>query len=517
MTRKFDAVVIGSGHNALVTAAYLARAGWSVIVLEKNDRPGGLVRTDELTLPGFKHDVYSAAHPLFVTGPAFADLGKDLAAHGLTYINTATPTGVSMPDGRTAVFSQSADATIAELERLSPGDGKAFGDMLAEFDPYAADVFSLFSLELANGTGAQIADKLKNDPRFAALLFQSPRVQVSRFKSPVSQAMLAPWTMHLGRTPDEVGGGIWVTLVALALMGGGMPIPEGGSEKLATALVKLIEQHGGTVLADTKATQIVVRNGKAVAVRTSREEYQVNRAVVASVNPDQLYLHLLSDTAIDAPIRKEASNFRYGRGAVQINLALSEPPRWPDARFTKVGQPHLSSGFDNCAIACAEGISGLLPSDPTFTVDCPTDRDPSRAPAGKAIMRLQVLEVPTHPRGDAAGKITVNGEWTDDVKRRFAERIIGIVGKHVPNIPSAVIGVHTVSPRELAAFSPNQGPGDPYGGANDLAQSYLLRPLPGLPSHQSLIPNVYTLGAGTWPGHGINGGSGYIVAQALLK
>src|SRR5215218_2525698 len=110
MQKTYDVVIVGSGHNALITAAYLARAGWSVLVLEQNDQPGGLVRTEELTLPGFKHDVYSAAHPLFITGPAYAELGAELAERGLRYINTDLPTGVSLPDGRTAVLSRSMEA-----------------------------------------------------------------------------------------------------------------------------------------------------------------------------------------------------------------------------------------------------------------------------------------------------------------------------------------------------------------------------------------------------------------------
>src|SRR5690349_17334858 len=122
---NYDAVVIGSGHNALITSAYLARAGWSVLVLEKNDRPGGLVRTEELTLPGFKHDVYSAAHPLFVTGPAYAELGPALAERGLHYLNTDTPTGVSFPDGRTALLFRDMGQMMAEADRLASGDGAA--------------------------------------------------------------------------------------------------------------------------------------------------------------------------------------------------------------------------------------------------------------------------------------------------------------------------------------------------------------------------------------------------------
>lgn len=121
--RKFDAIFIGSGHNALITAAYLARAGWSVLVLEKNDRPGGLVRTEELTLPGFKHDMYSSAHPLFATSQAYADLGPELAERGLRYLNTDLPTGVSLPDGRTAVFSRDMRPPSPSWSGRHPGTG----------------------------------------------------------------------------------------------------------------------------------------------------------------------------------------------------------------------------------------------------------------------------------------------------------------------------------------------------------------------------------------------------------
>ncbi len=524
-TTQYDAIFIGSGHNALITAAYLARAGWNVLVLEQNDRPGGLVRTEDVTLPGFHHDLYSAAHPLFVTGPAYAELGAELTARGLTYLNTDLPTGVSMADGRTAVFARDMAANFAEVERLMPGDSAALGQMLESFGPYAGDVFSLFAMDLSSPQGQKTIHKLlhaedgKGYSDFAAMLFQTARQAVSGFRSPVTQAMLAPWVMHLGRTPDEVGSGVWVPLAVMAMAGGGMAFPQGGSEKLAQALARLITDHGGTIRTHTRAARIEVKHGKAVAVQTANGEvYTAKRAVIASVNPDQLYLQLLADADVPAPLRKQATNFRYGRGCVQIQLALNEPPAWPDARFQRIGQPHLTSGLDDCTLAVAQGVAGLLPANPTFTVDCPTNLDPTRAPAGKAILRVQILEVPCRPRGDAGGEIEVgDGTWTEELKQRFTERVLRIVQQHIPNVPDAVIGMHITSPGELARFSPNQGPGDPYGGAHDLAQSYLLRPLPGQPSHQTAVPNVYMLGAATWPGHGINGGSGYIVAQELLR
>ena len=520
----YDVIMIGSGHNALITAAYLTRAGRSVLVLEKNDRAGGFLRTEELTLPGFKHDVYAAAHPLFLTGPAYADLGEALEARGLRYINTELPTGVSMEDGQTGVFARSFEDLIIEAERLAPGDGDVLAQMFGAFNPYAGDVFALFNLDLTSPEASAIIKKLLHDngggySAFAASLFSTARNTVRSFKSPVMQAMLAPWVTHLGRTPDEVGSGIWVPLTAMALMGGGMPIPEGGSEKLAQSLAQLVLDYGGTIRTNTLAHRIILKNKRAVGVRTEDgEEFHAKQAIIASTSPDQLYLTLLSEENVSSPLIEQAKQFRYGRGCVQIHLALSEPPRWPDARFDKIGQPHLTDGLDGFTQAIAQGMAGLLPAKPTFTVDCSTNLDPTRAPAGKAIMRIQVLEVPCRPIGDAAGQIDIgDGTWTAELTERFTERVLAIVGKHITNIPSAVIGHSVVTPNTIARFNPNSGPGDPYGGAHDLAQSYLFRPLQAQPSHQTEIPNLYMLGAATWPGHGINGGSGYIVAQKLLK
>jgi len=521
----YDVIFVGGGHNALIAAAYLARAGRSVLVVEKNDRAGGLVRTEELTLPGFQHDVYSSAHPLFLTGPAYADLGHELAEKGLRYINTDLPTGVSLENGQTAVFSTSLEATIAEAERLAPGDGAAFARLLESLSPYTNDIFALFGLDLSSPQATEIIARLVRNEKnagyssFAASLFDTARTIVDSFQSPALRAMLAPWVMHLGRTPDETGSGIWVKIVTMALLGAGMPIPEGGSERLAQALVRLVTDQGGTVRTHTEVSRIIVEHGRATKVLTlQKEQFQARQAIVASTNPDQLYLSLLAEADSDPTLRMQAKQFRYGRGCVQVHLALNEPPRWPDERFKRVGQPHLTDGLDGCTLAIAQGMAGLLPTNPTFTVDCPTNLDPSRAPEGKAIMRLQVLEVPCHPRGDGAGLIdTGDGTWTRDLTERFTERIINIVGKHIPNIPGSILGHSTITPDMLSRFSPNQGPGDPFGGAHDLAQSYLFSPLPGQPGHATTIPNLFMVGAATWPGHGINGGSGYIVAQRILS
>ena len=516
-----DVVIIGSGHNALVTAAYLARAGRDVLVLERNDRPGGLVRTDELS-PGFRYDVYSAAHPLLLAGPVWAELGADLGDRGLSYVNTDIPTGVSFPDGRTAVMYRSMDEMTAEADRLAPGDGAAFAGLMNDFAPYAGDVFGLFGQDLSEPAARHTIGQLLHSDKdglspLAQGLVETARTTVSRFSSPVLQAMLAPWVMHMGRTVDEAGSGLWVTLFAQAAMLAGMPIPVGGSEALAGALTRLITDHGGQVRTGVEVERIIVEQGRATGVVTAEgDRHLAQQAVVASTNADQLYLRLLGDDA-PAGLRAQAARYRYGRGCVQITLALSEPPRWPDPRFAQIGQPHLTTGLDGCSLATAQGMAGLLPAEPTFTVDCPTALDPTRAPAGAAIMRVQLLEMPCRPRGDAAGLIGVgDGTWTPALTSQVVDRALALVGRHIPNIPQSVLAHAVVTPDDLAEYNPNCGPGDPYSGAHDLAQSYLFRPLLGQPGHRTPIEGLFQVGAGTWPGHGVNGASGYIVAQKLL-
>ena len=525
--QSYDAVFVGSGHNALVAAAYLARAGWRVLVLERNDRPGGLVRTEELTVPGFLHDTYSAAHPLFVAGPAYAELGAELAERGLRYCNTDLPTGVSLPDGRTAVLSTDVEANVAELERLAPGDGAAYAAMLQGFGAVAEPVFGLFAMDLSSAPAGALIRSLMWDasegrPTTLAREFvrTARDLLTERFRSPVVHALLAPWTQHLGRTPDEANSGIWVALVAAALQMAGMPVPAGGSEALARALARLVTDHGGEIRTGERVERVLVEGGRASAVRTaSGEEHRSSRAVIASTNPDQLYGELLAGAdGVPGAVREQAARYRYGLGCVQIHLALSEPPRFADERLNRAGQPHLTGGLDAVSRAVGEAVRGLLPAEPTISIDVPTNLDPTRAPAGCATARLQMLEVPWRVRGDAAGEIPV-GEagWSEEVKERFADRVVERAGRHAPNLPGAIRGRAVLGPTDLARFNPNCGPGDPYGGANDLAQSYLFRPLPAHPSHRSPVPGLFMLGAATWPGHGVNGGSGYIVARMLLE
>jgi phytoene dehydrogenase-like protein len=517
----YDAIAIGSGHNALVTAAYLARAGWKVLVLEKNDRPGGWVRTEELTLPGFHHDVYSSTIPLWLLSQPHQDLGAELGDRGLQFIQPKIATGVSMLDGRTAAFYVDMEANIAEFERLSPGDGAAWTRLFAEFGEVAPLFARLSSLDLSSPEAEILLQKLlfasdgKSPSAYAREYMRTAsRFLQERFRSPVIHAMLGSWMMHLGRGVDDANGAFFLPLVLSTLQMVSTPIVVGGVEMLVKSLVKLITDYGGVILGDRQVDQVIVRDGKAVGVITQNGEYfYASEAIIAGINPDRLYHQLLSESELNPQIRQERGKHDYSYGVMQVHLALSEAPKWSDERLQHSGQVHLTTGLDGISQAVNQAIRGFLPKMPTISIDTPTDRDPSRAPYGKAIVRVQATEVPVYLRGDAAEEIsTGNGTWTEDLKNRFADRLINIVGQHLPNVPGAILARHIISPPELAKSNLNAGAGAITSVAKDITEYALWRP-----SHRTLLPNLYLVGAATWPGHGVSGASGYIVAQQLLR
>ena len=187
------------------------------------------------------------------------------------------------------------------------------------------------------------------------------------FRSPVAKALIAPWVPHLGSTLDSANSGFSVSLLLSALMAGGAPLPRGGAEMLVKALAQIVTDHGGAIRCDAPVDRILVEGGRAVGVRVIQGDTDTaGRAVIASVNADQLYLRLLADADVPRPIVQQAKRYRYGLGCVQIQLALSEPPDWPDDRLQRVGQPQLLRSMEACALAIAQGMNGDLPSEPPY-------------------------------------------------------------------------------------------------------------------------------------------------------
>jgi phytoene dehydrogenase-like protein len=522
LPERADVVFVGAGHNALVAAAYLLEAGRSVVLLEQMAKPGGWVRTEELGAPGFVHDRWSSLHPAFVGGPVWAELGADLRRHGLQYVTAPLATASSLPEGRTAVVPVDPEAFAAELERL--GETAGWTGLMAGAGPHLQPLLGLLGAGLDSPEAEKTLAGLLRDGRngalpFGALLAGTAVDLANRFFATEELRSLAvPWPLHVGAGPQHPASALWAVFSLVALAGGN-PTPVGGSGRLAEALAGLVTERGGDIHPDVDVDEIVVRDGRATGVRTAAGvTVEATEAVIASTTPDQLYGRLLRAAPdISAGVRAQAAAYRYRRGALQVNLALSARPRFVDPRLDAGGSHHLGRGVDALVTSVRQAEAGLLPEQPTIAWHEPTAVDPGRAPDGRAVVRLQILDVPHTPRGDAAGtRYGVDG-WDVATAEAFADRVLAEAELHVPDLTGLVLERHITTPADLAAASPNAGPGDHAAGDNSLTQALTQRPIAAhAGGHRTVVPAAWLIGAATWPGPGVSGGSGRAVARALI-
>ncbi len=525
-----DAVFVGAGINSLAGAALLARAGWNVCVLEREDVAGGCIRTVEgLTAPGFTHELMASWHPLFTGSAAYAELKDELDRRGVDYLNTDLPTGSAFPDGSASFVWGSLEQNVAELGRHAAGDGAAWESMFNGFMANADLSFGLLSTELWSAAGLRLGRRAyQRLGRRGLLAFSGTTLASCRdwlsatFSSEAAHGLLAPWVLHTGLGPDQATSGFMTQVIACALQLGGMPVPRGGGVELVDALAAIITGAGGTVRTGAHVERILVADGRATGVRlVGGETVQALRAVVASVTPTALYGTLLGE---DAPpdVRAAARRFRYGRGEMQIHMALDELPRWRGSRADELARTpivHVTTGLDGVSRAVNEAERGLLPAEGTIVCGQPCALDPSRAPDGKWVIWIQLQELPAgRVKGDAAGELDVgDGSWSESLREAYADRIVARLGTAIENLSSATVGRVVLSPADIEKQNVNLVGGDIYGGSCALDQNLLWRPLAAAPGHRTAVDGLWHIGASTHPGPGLGAGSGYLVYEALTR
>ena len=417
---QHDHIIVGSGINALVCAAMLGGKGAKVLVLERNDRIGGCMRTEEITAPGFIHDVMATTFVLFITSPAFAALDKDLARHGLEFCHTGTPTGVLRPDGSHAVLSTDRAANVAALNAIAAGDGDRHADDVGGIERNAGLLFGLLGGSLWSYPTAKLlaGDAWRRGPRGLGAFLGEALAPArgwleTSYQSETVRALWAPWVLHAGLGPEDAFSGQIAKVIAFALEAAGAPIVKGGAKNLLAAFEALIRERGGDIRTGADVASIVQTGGRATGVRlASGETITANKSVVCSVTPTQLYGRLLGTEAPKADV-EATQKYRYGKGNFQIHYALAKPPAWRGEGLDKVALLHLTPGLDGVSKACNEAARGMLPEDPTICVGQPHALDPSRCPEGKAILWLQLPEAPRHIKGDATGKLQAPADEAD--------------------------------------------------------------------------------------------------------
>lgn len=521
-----DYIVVGSGINGLVCAAMLGLKGRKVLLLERNERIGGCIRTEAITLPGFIHDVMATTFVLFVTSPAFAVLGPELEARGLVFAQSDVPTGVLRPDGQNLVLTRSREKNVAAFELAASGDGAAFDSEMAAFGQNARLVFQVLGGQLWSGAMLKLVAKeiWRRGPRgFVAFLGEAlatGRAHLeSRYRSTLVRDLFAPWVLQTGLGPESAYSGEMLKVIGFALEAAGAPVVQGGAQRLLDAFKQLIGDKGGVIETSADVTGIIRdAAGRAVGVTCADgARHMAGKGVICSVSPDSLYNKLLGGKDLPPAIGEGLTRYRYGKGNMQIHYALSQPPRWRAPELGNVALLHLTPGLDGVSKAANEAERGILPAEPTICVGQPTALDPTRAPAGQAVLWLQLPEMPRDIKGDALGEIPVpdDGRWTPELREAYAGRVEAILERHIEGFRETVLGRRAYSPADLEAMNVNLVGGDPYGGYCGLDQFFLWRPFKGSVNHRTPVPGLYHIGAATHPGPGLGGGSGFLLAQSL--
>ena len=513
---SYDAVVIGAGPNGLVAANVLVDAGWSVLVLEAEDEPGGAVRTAEVTAPGFRNDLFSAFYPLAAASSVIAGLGLD--RHGLEWGHAPAVVAHPSTEGPTAVLHRTPEDTAASVDVFHAGDGEAWLELydvwrrvgtplvealLAPFPPVRG------ALKLATAIGG---NQLLDFTRFALLPVR--RMADEHFGGAGGGLLLAGNALHADLSPEAAPSGMFGWLLAMIGQDIGYPVPVGGAGELTWALVRRFEAEGGTLRCRAPVRRVRVEGRRAVGVEVEGTPIGARRAVLADVDAEVLLRHLVGPDHLDPAVLDRLDRFQRGWATVKVDWALSSPIPWREPGAELAGTVHLAASMDELTMGVAELAAGRLPTDPFLVLGQMTTADPTRSPAGTE-SAWAYTHVPISLRDEPSGSHT-GRPLTDADVAEVARRMEARIEAFAPGFADRVIARHVMGPKGMEAADPNLVAGDIGGGTYQLHQQLVFRPTTGLGRPETPVKGLYLSSASAHPGGGVHGACGSNAARAAL-
>lgn len=464
-----DVVVIGSGPNGLAAAVTAARAGLDVLVVEAADQPGGAARTAEVTLPGFRHDLGAAVHPMALASPFFR---RFALADRVPFLTPELSYAHPFDDGTAAYAWRDLDRTAAGLG----ADGPAYTRLLGPLVERAGQV-ARFTLGPVLRVPADPIAAL----RFGlAALDQAGPAWNRRWRERDAPALLAGVMAHTVRPMPSLPSAAAGLALAVQAHAVGWPIPVGGTGAIADALLADLLAHGGRIETGRRIGAI--------------GELPPARAVVFDTSVPALLA--IAGDRLPALLRTALRGFRFGSGIGKVDFALDGPVPWRDPQSRTAVTLHLGGRRERIADAERAVAAGRVPEHPYVLVSQPTVLDRSRAPAGK-----HVLWAYTH---------LPNGSTLDPT-----ELVTGAIERLAPGFRDLVLAANARSAADIGAWDANLGGGDLSAGAVSLRQ-LLARPVPSAePWH--LARGVYLCSAAAAPGPGVHGQGGYLAARSFLR
>ncbi|MEU3622876.1 FAD-dependent oxidoreductase [Amycolatopsis coloradensis] len=505
-TEVFDAIVIGAGHNGLVAANLLADEGWSVLVLEQAEKPGGAVRTEEVTEPGFRNDLCSAFFPLTAVSPVIRDLR--LEDHGLRWRHAPEVLAHVLPDDRCAVLSHNIERTAASADEFAPGDGAAWKRLFAQWqeirEPLLDALFTPFppvrpGLRLLRSTGT--ADAL----RLARMLtLPARRFGEELFDGEGARLLLAGNAAHSDLSVDNAGSAVFGWLLAMVGQDVGFPVPIGGAGELTAALVRRLTARGGEVRCSCPVTEVLVAGGRAMGVRDGDgDPIRARKAVLADLPAPTLYREMIAPEWLPSRLLDDLGRFQWDSATVKVDWALSGPVPWTAEAARGAGTIHLGTDLDGLSAFGGDLVRGRSPRDPFLLFGQMTTSDPDRSPPG-----TEAAWAYTHaPRGVMENRKVLN---------RQVARIEKTVEAHAPGFTDLILGRYVQGPLELAAHDPGLVGGAINNGTTAIHQQLFFRPIPGLGRADTPVDRLFLASSAAHPGGAVHGGPGANAARAAL-
>jgi phytoene dehydrogenase-like protein len=505
--RDYDVAIVGAGHNALISAAYLAQGGYRVAVFERRKMVGGAVSTSEI-VPGYQFDLGGSAHILIRLTPIVEELG--LERFGLHYLELDPLFFSPFEDGDSLYIYRDADRTADQLERKFPGEGEAYRRFISDWLPFARtvrDAFLSVPSPYELGKRFVLGRAIRGDWRRALSTILSPYGEVvdRYFTQEKVKSPLVWMAAQSGPPPGE-------PLTAPFLLWhplyheGGVARPRGGSGMLTRALAEHVRAHGGSVHLEAPVEAILVERGRAAGVRTAAGDVHTARAVLSGAHAAETLGRLLPPEHRPDGV----GDLRVGNGfGAMLRLALSEPISYAAApgREARVGLQLICEDRMQIRTAYADYLQGLPARNPPLVAMTFSAVDDSLAPPGGEVLWLWGQYYPYELRD--------GGNW-DQIGDRVADAMLERFETFAPGTRERVVGRLFQHPlaleREFGMLR-----GNVMHLEMDLGQMFGMRPLPGMAGYRSHLKGLYLTGASTHPGGGIMGASGRNAARVLLK
>jgi phytoene dehydrogenase-like protein len=471
LKKDYNAVVVGSGPNGLAAAITLAEAGQKVLVIEARESPGGGTRTAELTLPGFRHDICAAVHPLGFASPFFRRL--DLQKYGLDWVHSPAALGHPFDDGSSILVRKSLADTASCL-------GADRSSYLRFFTPFVRDRKKIL---------ADLLGPLPLPPRYpiADLRFGLPSLMPATllarmlFKTEKARGLFAGMAAHSILPLEKPVTSAFALAMHLMAHSGGWPLVRGGTSRITTALLAHLKSLGGEIVTGWRIQSL--------------DELPSARTIMLNLTPRQVIK--IAGDRLPSGYRRRLEKYRYGPGVFKVDWALDAPVPWQAVEINQAATVHLGGTLEEISASERSVWQGSIPERPYVILSQPTLFDSSRAPSGKHTV-WAYCHVPHGSNEDMTALIEAQVE------------------RYAPGFSDRILARSVMNAAQMEAYNPNYVGGDINSGAQDLAQ-FFTRPVPSLRPYATPLKGIYLCSSSTPPGGGVHGLCGWHAAQAALR